>query len=280
MFLPPNSLRSLVALIVTGSALILTGCWGSDPAPEAQVPTLVVGTLSGPETDLMERAADLAKKKHGLVVRVKTFQDYIMPNTALIEGSLDANMFQHEPYLLMAEQMQNIDLKVIGRTFLYPMGLYAPKLKTPKDLPAGARIGLPNDPSNLARALLLLHEHDIIFLKREAFDVTLKDVQENLRGLRFQLMDAAFLPRALADLDAAVINTNYALPAGFSPARHALVREGVDSPYANVVVVRGDQEVDERFTQLVEALHDPEVVALAEVLFEGEAVPAWRTSTP
>lgn len=249
-------------------SLVLLGCGKRDPN------TLVVGTIAGPETELVDVAQTVALKRYGLTVKVVEFSDYNLPNEALRDGTLDANIYQHQPYLIAASKAHGYDFDVIGKTFVYPAGLYSTKIKSLQALPHHALIALPNDPSNEARALLLLQKAGLVTLKSTQ-NTTLRDIASNPKQLRFKELDAAQLPRILADVDAAVINTTFAIPAGLSPTRDALFIEQKDSPYANLIVVRHNSDNKARLALLVKALNSKEVENKANELFGDAAIVAW-----
>jgi D-methionine transport system substrate-binding protein len=249
--------------------LALVGC--NKPSPN----TLIVGTISGPETELVEVAQKVALDRYGITVKIVEFNDYNLPNEALQDGSLDANVYQHLPYLKAAMTAHGYDLEAIGKTFVYPTGIYSTKFKSLKKLPEHALIALPNDPSNEARALLLLEKAGLITLK-ETKNATVEDIASNPRQLRFKELDAAQLPRILSDVDAAIINTNFAIPAGLRPSKNALFTESKDSPYANLIVVRRDSDKKEQLALFVKALNSREVIAKAHELFGDAAIVAWK----
>lgn len=235
---------------------------------------LTIGTIAGPETELIETAQQVAKSRYGLNIKIVEFNDYNLPNEALQDGSLDANVYQHLPYLKSAMKAHGYNLQAIGRTFVYPMGIYSQKIKSLTDVPEKAMIALPNDPSNEIRALLLLQTAGLITLKGS--DGTgLANIATNPKQLVFKEMDAAQLPRVLPDVDIAVINTNFALPAGLSPAKDALATETKDSPYANIIVIRRDTLKRPQLEQFVNALNSNEVKQKAKTLFGDAAIPAW-----
>lgn len=240
------------------------------PAPN----TLVVGTIAGPETELIETAREIAKKDYGLNIKVVEFNDYNLPNEALQDGSLDVNVYQHLPYLKAAMAAHGYNLQAIGRTFVYPMGIYSKKFKSLTDLPAKSIIAIPNDPSNEARALLLLQEAQLITLKNTS-NSNVPEIDSNPKQFQFKEMDAAQLPRVLPDVAAAVINTTFALPAGLNPLRDALFTENKDSPYANIIVIRKDTEKRHQLELFVKALNSAPVKAKAKQLFGNAAIPAW-----
>jgi D-methionine transport system substrate-binding protein len=236
--------------------------------------TLIVGTIAGPETELVEVARDIALKNDGLTIKIVEFNDYNLPNEALQDGSLDANVYQHLPYLQAAMQAHGYKFEVIGKTFIYPTAIYSKKYKSLKDLPNKALIAIPNDPSNEARALLLLQNAKLITLKKTT-TASLDDIATNPKQLQIKELDAAQLPRVLSDVDAAVINTTFAIPAGLSPVRDALLSENKDSPYANLVVIRSDNLKRSQLEQFVKALNSNEVKEKAKTLFGDAAIPAW-----
>lgn len=249
-------------------SIILTAC--SKPSSN----TIVVGTIAGPETELVEVAQALALKRYGIPVKIVEFNDYNLPNEALQDGSLDANVYQHQPYLKAAIDAHGYDLVAIGKTFVYPTGIYSKKFKSLDQLPENATIALPNDPSNEVRALLLLQKAGLITLN-QTNPSSLKDIVSNPKHLRFKELDAAQLPRVLEDVDAAIINTTFAIPAGLRPSRDALFTEGKDSPYANLIVIRRNSDKKEPLALLVKALNSKEVKDKAHALFGDSAIPAW-----
>ncbi|GGI79202.1 MetQ/NlpA family ABC transporter substrate-binding protein [Legionella impletisoli] len=256
-----------ITLFICSLALIACG----KPSPN----TIVVGTIAGPETELVEVAQKVAKEHYDLNVKIIEFSDYNLPNEALQDGSLDANVYQHQPYLEAAKKARGYDLEIIGKTFVYPTAIYSKKYKSLDNIPAKATVAIPNDPSNESRALLLLQKAGLIKLSTtQTPDV--KDVVANPKALKFKELDAAQLPRILDDVDLAVINTNFAIPAGLSPSRDGLFQESKDSPYANVIVIRQNSEKKPQLEQFVKALQSPEVKQKAKSLFGDGAIPAWE----
>lgn len=251
-------------------ALVLTLVACSKPSPN----TLTIGTISGPESELVEAAQKVASERYGLNVKIIEFNDYNLPNEALQDGSLDANIYQHLPYLNAAMKAHGYDLEVIGKTFVYPAGLYSAKYKSLRKLPKHAIIALPNDPSNEMRALLLLQKAKLITLKNTQH-ASVQDIANNPKKLRFKELDAAQLPRVLTDVDAAIINTTFALPAGLRPSRDALFVENKDSPYANLIVIRHNSNKKEQLGLFVKAMNSKQVKAKAKDLFGDAAIPAW-----
>jgi D-methionine transport system substrate-binding protein len=244
--------KTIVSLLIAG-ALVLGLVQPVFAAGKKDGQTLTVGATSVPHAELLNLVKpDLAAK--GIDLKVVEFTDYVLPNSGLVAGDLDANYFQHLPYLQSNDEW-NSKLTTAFGVHIEPFGLYSNKYKNVSDLPNGATIAIPNDPSNGGRALLLLASKGIITLKAGVgVTATPLDITANPRNLKFQELEAAQLPRSLPDVDAATINGNYALEAGLNPTRDSLAIEGGDSPYTNYVVVRKGSENDAKITALKQAL--------------------------
>ncbi|MDX2163999.1 MAG: MetQ/NlpA family ABC transporter substrate-binding protein [Gammaproteobacteria bacterium] len=260
-------------------SIFLISCNSKEPADQIRV-----GTISGPETQLMEVAKNVALEKYGLHVKIIPFSDYNMPNQALRDGSIDVNMFQHTPYLVMWNTMHEGNLVAVAKGFIYPMGMYSYKVDRISDLKPGDVIAIPNDPTNEARALLLLQQARLIKLKPNVnVTSTTDDIVSNPLGLKIKSLDAGQLTRVLPDVDAAVINTNYAIPAGLDPARgdntsnryDAIYLEDKQSLYANVFVTTKNNSKEKKMKELIEAYQSPQVLAAARNIFKGSAIQAW-----
>lgn len=236
--------------------------------------TLTIGTIAGPETELVEVAQEVVKQKEGLEIKIVEFNDYNLPNEALQDGSLDANVFQHLPYLQAAIKAHHYTLEPIGKTFVYPFAVYSKKYKSITALPQHAVIAIPNDPSNESRALRLLKTAGLIDYKKNV-TATVADITQNPKQLQLKELDAAQLPRVLEDVDAAVINTTFALPAGLSPFRDGIFVENKESPYANLIVINQNSAKKQQLELFVKAMHSPEVLSKAKELFGDAAIPAW-----
>ena len=244
-------------------------------AAAAMAQDIKIGVSPGEHAEIMEEVAKVAEPM-GLNIQIVEFSDYVVPNQALADGDLDANSFQHRPYLENQIKDRGFDLVEIGTTITTPMGVYSDKITDVADLPEGGSVGIPNDPTNGGRALLLLQDLGLITLAEGTGLVpTPLDVSENAKILRFLELDAAQLPRSLADTDISVINTNYAIAAGLSPRNDSIAMEKADSPYVNIVVVRqGDQEQDWAKT-LMDAYHSDEVKAFIDEKYEAAVLPSW-----
>lgn len=259
-------LAALVAVLFGASSLA---------AGVAARQALRVGATPVPHVEVLEHVKPLLEAE-GIDLEIIEFTDYVQPNLALDAGELDANYFQHIPYLEQFSRDHRLDLTYIAAVHIEPMGLYSERLESLDELPSGSLIGIPNDPTNGGRALLLLQSAGLIRLDPAAgITATPLDVVENPRRLRFQELEAAQLPRALPDLAAAVINTNYALEAGLNPIEDALVIEGADSPYVNVLAVRSEQAQDPALQALARALTGETVRTFLLERYLGAVVPAF-----
>lgn len=219
--------------------------------------TIIVGVTPFPHKDIMLIAKPLLEKQ-GYTLEIKEFTDYVQPNVNLAEGHLDANFFQHIPYLENMNKEKDMGLAWVAKVHIEPLGLYSKKIRSLGDLKKGDTVSVPNDPTNGARALRLLEAHGLIKLKPGEL-VTARDVTENPRGLKLIELEAAQLPRTLVDVTASVINTNFASEAGLVPSRDAIVIEGKDSPYANIIAVREKDKSSRKIKDLIDAANSPEV---------------------
>ncbi len=271
--------KFLVGLASLTLVAALAGC-GSKEDSKGQAEAIdknkiVVGVTSGPHEQIAEVAAKVAKEK-GLEVELKSFSDYVLPNTSLAEGDLDANSYQHEPFLDTFNKDHDTDLVPVGKTILNPMGIYSEKYKSFDDIPDGATFGLPNDPTNGARALFVLQEAGYIKLKDGAdLTASIRDVEENKKNLQFIELEAAQIPKQLSEVDVAAINTNFALEAGINPKEDSILLESTDSPYVNYIVVRAENENDPTIKKFVEAYQSDEVRQFIEEEFKGSVIPSW-----
>ncbi|MDR2478313.1 MAG: MetQ/NlpA family ABC transporter substrate-binding protein [Treponema sp.] len=245
--------KTLIGLLVAG-ALVLALTQNVEAKGNSQAgKTISVGATPVPHAELLNLIAeDIAAQ--GFILKVVEFTDYVQPNVAVIAGNLDANFFQHIPYLESNEEWSSKLVTAFG-VHVEPFGLYSTKYTDIAGLPDNASIAIPNDPSNGGRALLLLQANGLITLKQGAgLAATIRDITGNPRGFKFQELEAAQLPRSLQDVDAAAINGNYALQAGLNPLRDSLIIEGADSPYVNIVVVQKGNELNPKVVALRNAL--------------------------
>lgn len=267
--------RTLKTVAVgVAAALTLTACGsGGDDAGEAADPDapLVVAASPEPHGSILNYVADNLAEDAGLELEVQEFTDYVTPNQALDEGSVDANFFQHQPYLDEYNESNGTDLESVGGVIVGPMGVYSEKLDDLKSLPDGGTIAVPNDPTNEARALTVLADAGLIEFPEDG--QIPDDITGNPKNLKFEELEAAQVPRSLADVDAAVINDNYALEAGFTKDDQLAVEKTENNPYTNVLVTRADNTDDPRVTTLLELLHSPETQKFIEDEYDGLIVP-------
>lgn len=255
--------------------LLLSAAFAAALLVPASAETIRVGVTAGPHAQILEKVVPEAKKL-GLDVKIVEFTDYVIPNQALANKELEANSFQHEPYLKNQIGKTNWKLVKVAYTIASPMGFYSKKYKSFADLPAGATVAIQNDPSNAARSLQLLHANGIIKLKDGA-SVTagLPDIIENAKKYRFVELDAAQLPRSLPDVDAAAVNNNYAVQAGLDPVKDSIVKETNDGPWVNIIAVREEDKDQPWVAKLVEVYQSEPVKQFVLQRFKGAYVPAW-----
>lgn len=259
------------ALILVLSLSLLIGCSSNS----TELEKIKIGVSPEPHAKLVELVVDDLKKE-GVEVEIVIFTDYITPNLSLDSGELDANFFQHEPYLNNHVAEEGLDIVSLGKVHIEPMALYSNKYKSVDELPDGATISIPNDTVNGGRALLLLEANGLIKLKEGVgVNATEVDIVENPKNLKFQALEAAILPVTLDDVDGAVINGNYALEAGLNPVKDGLIVEGGESPYANLVAVKAGQENEDKFVKLLKALQSEKVRKYIEETYQGAVVPAF-----
>lgn len=264
--------------ILIGFTIIFFGIIGSKFfTVTAKADAIKVGIAAGPSEEVMQVVKNVAAKRYGLKIKLVIFNDYVLPNTALENGNLDANIFQHIPYLDAQSKAHGYHLLPIAKTYVYPMGFYSRKISNIADLRPKAIVAIPNDPSNEGRALLLLQKKHLVKLKASVgLFGTPQDVINNPKNLQFKTLDNAQLPRILDDAELVGLTDDYVKVAGFT-AKEAVIHEGADSPYANVVVVRANAKDNPLFKKLVAAVHSPEAEKETLKLFpNGAAIPAWE----
>jgi D-methionine transport system substrate-binding protein len=265
-------------------AFSLAACGKQEAAPEQTTPaaggeqkevTLKVGASPIPHAEILKFIQPKLKEQ-GVNLEIQEFTDYVQPNVQLFEKQLDANFFQHKPYLDQFNKDQNMNLVEVVAVHIEPFGAYSKKIKKIDELADGATVALPNDPTNNGRALALLEKGGVIKLKEGVgISGTVKDIVENKKNLKFKEVEAAMLPRVLEEVDLALINTNYALEAKLVPTKDALLLEDKESPYANYLVARPDNKDSEAIQKLAKALTTPEVKKFIEDQYKGAVVPAF-----
>ena len=236
---------------------------------------IIIGVSPVPHAEITEALKDEFEKV-GLDVEVKVFDDYVQPNLALDQGDIDANYFQHIPYLENFSKERGLNLVSLGSVHIEPMGLYSDKIKSLDELKDGDEVLIPSDPSNGRRALLLLEKNGLITLKDNTKeDVTEKDIDQNTKNLKFTPVEAANIPNVYKDAALAAINTNYALGAGLNPSADAIALEDKDSPYANIIAVRKGDETKEKFQKLIKVFQSDACKKFIEDKYKGEIYPAF-----
>lgn len=272
-----KKLSILAAAALMAVAFLAAGC-GSDSQTTASSDknvTVTVGATPVPHAEILNEIKPLLAKE-GVDLKVVEFTDYVKPNPALNDKELDANFFQHTPYLDKFNSEHGTKLKAIAKIHVEPMGIYSRKIKDLKDLANGAKVAIPNDPTNGGRALLILQSAGLITLKDGGnITSTVQDVVKNDKNLQFVELEAAQIPRSIDDVDIALINTNFAMEAGLNPLKDALFLEPKDSPYANVLVVRDGDENRPEIQKLVKALQSPEVKKFIEDKYQGAILPSF-----
>ena len=279
--------KKLLALLLALSvSLSLTACGGdgganttdddtSSDADAAETVTLTVAASPTPHAEILKQCVPILKEQ-GIDLVVNEYSDYVIPNTAVEDGDEDANYFQHIPYLDDFNATRGTHLVNVAAVHIEPMGVYAGKTASLEELADGATIAVPSDATNEGRALLLLETQGLIKLADSTnLSSTPNDIVENSKNLEFVEMEAAQIPSSLADVDLAVINSNYALGAGLNPTEDALVLESADSPYVNVLVVKEGNEETPAVLALIEALHSDTIRTYIEETYGGAVIPAF-----
>ncbi|WP_031585286.1 MetQ/NlpA family ABC transporter substrate-binding protein [Selenomonas bovis] len=278
-------MKKVFALIaaLAFSALALAGCGsqqsassGASSAASSGAKTLKVGATAVPHAEILEAAKPLLEKE-GITLEIVEFNDYVQPNLALNDKELDANFFQHEPYLKnFMDEHKEVKLKNAAGIHIEPMGVYSKKIKKLDELKDGATIAIPNDPTNGGRSLLLLEKAGIIKLKEGVGEkATVGDIAENKKNIKFQEVEAAQVPRTLDDVDAAVINSNFAMQVNLDPTKDAMFIEDSTSPYVNIIAVREGDENHPEIQALIKVLHSDEIKQFITEKYKGAVVPAF-----
>lgn len=277
-------MKKVFALIaaLAFSALALAGCGGQQGASSGAssaasgAKTLKVGATAVPHAEILEAAKPLLEKE-GITLEIVEFNDYVQPNLALNDKELDANFFQHEPYLKnFMDEHKEVKLKNAAGIHIEPMGVYSKKITKLDELKDGATIAIPNDPTNGGRSLLLLEKAGIIKLKEGVGEkATVGDIAENKKNIKFQEVEAAQVPRTLDDVDAAVINSNFAMQVNLDPTKDAMFIEDSTSPYVNIIAVREGDENRPEIQALIKVLHSDEIKQFITEKYKGAVVPTF-----
>jgi YaeC family lipoprotein len=247
------------------------------PAQSVASKIMRLGITSPVDAKILERAVTLAKQCDNINLKIVLFNDYVQPNVALDNGSLDANLFQHVPYLESQNKVHDYHILPVAKMYVYPFGFYSHTLHDLKDLKPNAKIAIPNDPSNEGRALLLLARYHVISLKPgSGLFPTLKSIADNPLHLHFVILDAAQIPRALKEVALGGLTNDYSKPAGFLPSQ-AVILENGDSPYANVLVVRRQDKHKAKIKKLIAILHSKILLDRTLKAYpNGAAIPAFK----
>jgi D-methionine transport system substrate-binding protein len=262
-----GGLLALLAVALVGVGLPSLG--------HAADKTYKVGIMSGEDEDVW-RAVTAEAEKKGLKIKTVVFNDYTQPNEALERGDVDANAFQHKPYLDNQIKQHGYHIVPVGFTGVWPIGLYSKKAKSVADLAKGAQIGIPNDPSNEGRALRVLQNEGLIKLKDgTGILATIADISENTKGIKIKELDAGIVGRSIDDLDAAVVNTDWALKAGLTPADRVAQEPIKDNPYRNFIAVKQGQENEAWVKTLVASYQNDAVRAVFEKVYKGTGLSAY-----
>ncbi|MGO4409542.1 MULTISPECIES: MetQ/NlpA family ABC transporter substrate-binding protein [unclassified Brevundimonas] len=262
------------SLLLSAAAVLMLAACGQGAEKKAGPAPLLVGATAVPHAEILEVVKPILAAE-GVPIEIKVFNDYVQPNVQLSEKRLDVNYFQTKPYLDEFNKARGADLVTVAGVHVEPLGIYSKKHTTLAAIPNGAQVVLPNDASNTGRALLLLQGAGLITLRDPANPLqTVRDIATNPKGLKFQEVEAATIPRILPQVDAAVINTNYALDAGLKPKTDALSLEGADSPYVNYLVARPDNQNDPRVQALAAALRSQAVKDFIAKKYDGAVIPA------
>lgn len=265
----------ILTLALISSLFAILNVFGYKTTENGSKP-IVVGVSSGVHEEVMEFVKKLAEKQ-GLNIKIVTFNDYILPNTALDEGDLDLNSYQHEPFLKDQVQSRGYNIVSLGKNLLMPMGVYSKKIKDLKDLKDKAQIAIPNDPTNAGRAMLLLEKHGLITLKENAgHSASVLDIKSNPKKLKIIEIEAPQIPRTLEDVDAAVINTDFALLAGLNPSKDAIAIESTDSPYVNIFAARTKDKDSPNLLKFIQIYQSPETEEFIKNRYENAILPGWK----
>lgn len=269
--------KLVIPAAVAALALALTACGsGSDSGKSGDGDdALVVGATAVPAGEVLTYIKDNLAEKAGLNLEIKEFTDYVLPNTALQEGTLDANLYQNQPFLDEFNKSKGTNLVSVVKAYLPPMGVYSKKIDDISKLADGATVAVPNETTNEGRALKLLAAEGLITLKDGAgANASPADITANPKHLEFKELEPAQLPRSLDDVDVAVINNNYAQDAGYSPAKDAILLESAkDNPYANLLAVKKGNEDDPRVEKLAKLLVSSDVKKFIEDKYKGSVLP-------
>ncbi|SMF71693.1 D-methionine transport system substrate-binding protein [Paenibacillus uliginis N3/975] len=269
--------KKLLLGLLSLSLVVVLGACGDKAAENGgkEGLTIKVGASPKPHSEILEHIKP-ALEKEGVKLEIVEFTDYVLPNQQVDQKQIDANFFQHKPYMDSEVKQRDMDLVSVVAVHVEPLGAYSKKIKSVDELKDGAVVAIPNDPTNGGRALTLLAKNGLIKLQDEnKLESTAKDITENPKNLVIKEVEAAMLPRMLDEMDMAIINTNYALEAGLDPTKDAIFIEDKDNPYANILTARSDSKDSEAIQKLAKALTSDDVKKFIEEEYKGAVIPAF-----
>ncbi|MCY6959122.1 MetQ/NlpA family ABC transporter substrate-binding protein [Clostridium brassicae] len=269
--------KKILSIVLTStlicSLVALTGCGAKKGAEVKEKKKIVIGANPTPHAEILQKVKPILEKE-GYTLEIKEFTEYTTLNKVLQDGEIDANYFQHIPYLEQFNKENKTDLVYTVKVHIEPMAIYSKKIKDLKELKNGSVIAVPNDPTNEARALKLLEREGIMKFKDGQL-ISKLDIKENPKNIEIKELDAAQLPRVLQDVDVAVINTNYAISAGLNPTKDSLAIEDKDSPYANIIAVKKENKDKEYIKALNKAINSEEIKKYIKEKYNGTVIPAF-----
>lgn len=264
--------KGIVLSLILAFSITLIGCGQKESKNDNKI---IIGVSPTPHEEIIKNLLPEFEKA-GLEVEIKVFNDYVQPNIALNDGDIDANYFQHQPYLDTFNKDHGYNLISIGAIHLEPLGVYSTKIKSLDELKDGDEVVIPNDPTNGARALILLEENGVIKLKNKGdIKSTEKDIVENPKNLKITAMDAATVPNAYKDATIGVINSNFALGAGIDPTTAIVKEKGEGNQYSNIVAIKPENKDKEKFNKFISILKSQKTKEYIEKEFKGAVIPAF-----
>lgn len=268
--------KLLTITAIASLCLLAAGCGSTDTGSSAskEKKEITLGVTPGPHAEIAEQVKKEAAKE-GIIIRIMEFSDYITPDVALSNKEIDMNSYQHKPYMDNLVHDKGLKITAVGTTIIAPIGLYSHNIKSLDEIKDGDTVAVPNDPTNGARGILLLQQAGLIKVKEGVIYPTSTDVAENPKHLQIKELEAAQIPRSLDDVTFAAINTNFAMDAGLDPVHDAILREGKDSPYANILAVHEDDAADPTLQKVVQIYQSEPIKKYIEAHFNGSLIPAF-----
>lgn len=262
-------MKKILSIVLTVLVILTLGACGK----KSDTKKITIGATAVPHAEILEEVKPILKEK-GYELEIKVFSDYVLPNRALEDGELDANFFQHIPYIEGFNKNHKTNIVALNKIHLEPLGLYSKKIKSLDELKDGVTITIPNDPTNGSRALKLLEDNKVIKLQQKDL-VSKLDIVKNPKNIKIQEIDAPQLSRTLDDVEASIINTNYALQANLDPTKDVIAIEDKESPYSNVIAVKSGNEEKEEIKALCEAITSEKIKKFIEEKYSGSIIPSF-----